>query len=105
MHLGWRVKRRPDAIAVIESGGRTVTYAELDTRSRQVAAALDLRPGGALAIRMPCGAAFLEVAPSVPASAVRRSTPTSSPPRSTRRPRASCSPRVRWATPRPSAWS
>lgn len=62
MHLGWQAKQRPDAIAVIESGGRTVTYAELDARSRQLAAAFGLRPGDALAIRMPSGAAFLEVA-------------------------------------------
>ncbi|MFF3658489.1 AMP-binding protein [Streptomyces olivochromogenes] len=62
MHLGWQAKQRPDAIAVIESGGRTVTYAELDARSRQLAAALGLRPGDAIAIRMPSGAAFLEVA-------------------------------------------
>ncbi|MFF0131326.1 AMP-binding protein [Streptomyces mirabilis] len=62
MHLGWQAKQRPDAIAVIESGGRTVTYAELDARSRQLAAAIGLRPGDALAIRMPSGAAFLEVA-------------------------------------------
>jgi hypothetical protein len=62
MHLGWQAKQRPDAIAVIESGGRTVTYAELDARSRQLAAALDLKPGDAIAIRMPSGAAFLEVA-------------------------------------------
>nr|WP_282190281.1 AMP-binding protein [Streptomyces sp. RLB1-33] len=62
MHLGWQAKQRPDAIAVIESGGRTVTYAELDARSRQLAAAFGLRPGDAIAIRMPSGAAFLEVA-------------------------------------------
>ncbi|MFD5758503.1 AMP-binding protein [Streptomyces sp. NPDC127044] len=62
MHLGWQAKQRPDAIAVIESGGRTVTYAELDARSRQLAGAIGLRPGDALAIRMPSGAAFLEVA-------------------------------------------
>ncbi|MER5926820.1 AMP-binding protein [Streptomyces mirabilis] len=62
MHLGWQAKQRPDAIAVIESGGRTVTYAELDARSRQLAAAFGLRPGDALAIRMPSGVAFLEVA-------------------------------------------
>ncbi|MFF4135642.1 AMP-binding protein [Streptomyces mirabilis] len=49
-------------MAVIESGGRTVTYAELDARSRQLAAALDLKPGDAIAFRMPSGAAFLEVA-------------------------------------------
>ncbi|MFF0041335.1 AMP-binding protein [Streptomyces mirabilis] len=62
MHLGWQAKQRPDAIAVIESGGRTVTYAELDARSRQPAVALGLRPGDTLAIRKPSGAAFLEVA-------------------------------------------
>ncbi|MFD9279293.1 hypothetical protein ACFWD7_18660 [Streptomyces mirabilis] len=45
MYLGWQAKQRPDAIAVIESGGRTVTNAELDARSRQLAAPLDLRPG------------------------------------------------------------
>ncbi|MGW4983503.1 AMP-binding protein [Streptomyces mirabilis] len=59
MHLGWQAKQRPDAIAVIESGGRTVTYAELDARSRQPAAALGLRPGDTLAIRMPSGAHLL----------------------------------------------
>ncbi|MFD7600919.1 AMP-binding protein [Streptomyces mirabilis] len=62
MHLGWQAKQRPDAMAVIESGGRTVTYAELAARSRQLAAAIGLRPGDALAIRMPSGTAFLEVA-------------------------------------------
>ncbi|WP_329530210.1 hypothetical protein OG568_03450 [Streptomyces sp. NBC_01450] len=59
MYLGWQAKRRPDAIAVIESGGRTVTYAELDARSRHLVAAPDLKPEDALAIRMPSGAAFL----------------------------------------------
>ncbi|WP_329360607.1 AMP-binding protein [Streptomyces sp. NBC_01483] len=62
MHLGGQAKQRPDAIAVIESGGRTVTYAELDAWSRHLAAALDLKPEDAVAIRMPSGAAFLEVA-------------------------------------------
>ncbi|MEU1029248.1 hypothetical protein ABZ402_10965 [Streptomyces mirabilis] len=56
MHLGWQAKQRPDAIAVIESGGRTVTNAELDAWSRQPAAPLDLRSGDAIAIRMPSGA-------------------------------------------------
>ncbi|MGW1497868.1 AMP-binding protein [Streptomyces mirabilis] len=71
MHLGWQAKQRPDAIAVIESGGRTVTYAELDARSRQLVAALDLRPGDAIAIRMPSGAAFLEVARAAQRSGLR----------------------------------
>ncbi|MFD7479049.1 AMP-binding protein [Streptomyces sp. NPDC059837] len=62
MHLGWQAKRRPDAIAVIESGGRTVTYAELDARSRHLVAAPDLKPEDTIAIRMPSGAAFPEVA-------------------------------------------
>ncbi|MFI0349358.1 AMP-binding protein [Actinomadura sp. 9N407] len=65
MDLGEQARRRPDAIAVIESGGRTVPYAELDARSRHIAAALaatGMRPGDAIAIRMPNGAAFLEVA-------------------------------------------
>lgn len=48
MHPGWQAKQRPDAIAVIESGGRTVTNAGLDARSRQPAAPLDLRPGDAI---------------------------------------------------------
>jgi non-ribosomal peptide synthetase component E (peptide arylation enzyme) len=62
MHLGWQAKRRPDAIAVIESGGRTVTYAELDARSRHLVAEPDLKPEDAIAIRMPSGATFPEVA-------------------------------------------
>ncbi|MFH9963837.1 AMP-binding protein [Streptomyces mirabilis] len=93
MHLGWQAKQRPDAIAVIESGGRTVTYAELDARSRQLAAAFGLRPGDAIAIRMPSGAAYLEVAWAAQRSGLlySRSTPISSPPRSRRWRRASCS--------------
>jgi acyl-CoA synthetase (AMP-forming)/AMP-acid ligase II len=62
MHLGLQAEQRPDAIAVIESDGRTVSYAELDARSRHLAAALGKRPGEAIAIQMPNGAAFLEVA-------------------------------------------
>ncbi len=87
MHLGWQAKQRPDAIAVIESGGRTVTYAELDARSRQLAAALDLKPGDAIAIRMPSGAAFLEVAlgrPSALRPPLHAGQHDSSPPRSRR---------------------
>ncbi|XVQ14710.1 AMP-binding protein [Spirillospora sp. CA-255316] len=61
-HLGWQAERNPDAIAVIEADGRTVTYAELDARSRHLAAALGREPGDSIAIRMPNGAAFLEVA-------------------------------------------
>ncbi|MCX4459563.1 AMP-binding protein [Streptomyces sp. NBC_01340] len=72
MHLGWQAKRRPDAIAVIESGGRTVTYAELDARSRHLVVALDLKPEDAIAIRMPSGAAFLEVAWAAQSFGLRR---------------------------------
>ena len=61
-HLGAQARRNPDAIAVIESGGRTVTYGELDARSRHIAQALGARPGDSIAILMPDGAAFLEVA-------------------------------------------
>ncbi|MGI8329454.1 AMP-binding protein [Actinomadura scrupuli] len=61
-HLGWQAEQQPDAVAVIESGGRTVSYAELDARSRHLAAALGKKPGDSIAIRMPNGAAFLEVA-------------------------------------------
>ncbi|MFB4298709.1 AMP-binding protein [Actinomadura sp. NTSP31] len=61
-HLGWQARERPDAPAVIESGGRTVTYGELDARSRRLAAALDLAPGERIAVQMPNGAALLEVA-------------------------------------------
>ena len=61
-HLGAQAQRNPDAIAVIESGGRTVTYGELDARSRHIALALGKRPGDSIAILMPNGAAFLEVA-------------------------------------------
>ncbi|MDL4816382.1 AMP-binding protein [Actinomadura opuntiae] len=61
-HLGWQARRRPDAAAVIESDGTTVTYAELDARSRHLAAALDLDPGERISVQMPNGAALLEVA-------------------------------------------
>src|SRR3954447_25607217 len=61
-HLGPRAERTPDAIAVIESDGRTVTYGELDARSRHLAAALAMNPGERIAVQMPNGAALLEVA-------------------------------------------
>jgi long-chain acyl-CoA synthetase len=61
-HLGWHAERTPGAAAVIESGGGTVTYGELDARSRRLAAALGMSPGESIAIRMPNGAALLEVA-------------------------------------------
>ncbi|MEU6752060.1 AMP-binding protein [Spirillospora sp. NPDC046719] len=61
-HLGRQAELRPDAIAVIESDGRTVTYGELDARSRHLAAALGMSPGERIAVQMPNGAALLEVA-------------------------------------------
>jgi long-chain acyl-CoA synthetase len=62
----WHAERRPDAPAIVmAASGETVTYAELDDRSRRFASVLLSRrigPGDHIAILMENNARFLEVA-------------------------------------------
>ncbi|WP_181782054.1 AMP-binding protein [Pseudonocardia pini] len=65
MHLSEIAARTPDKPAIVTTGGRTVTYAELDRRSLQVAAlvrAHGLGPKDHVAVLMDNSPEFLEVA-------------------------------------------
>src|SRR5579864_7657780 len=66
MTPAWHASQSPQAPAIIMgSSGETVTYGELDDRSRRLAAALRSRgigPGGHIAILMENNARYLEVA-------------------------------------------
>jgi fatty-acyl-CoA synthase len=66
MTPGWQASQRPQAPAIIMgSSGETVTYAEMDDRSRRLASALRRRgiaPGDHIAILMENNARYLEVA-------------------------------------------
>jgi long-chain acyl-CoA synthetase len=65
MTPAWHAERRPDAPAIVmASSGETVTYAELDDRSRRFASALRVRglvAGDHIAILMENNARYLEV--------------------------------------------
>ncbi len=65
MTPSWHASQRPQAPAIIMgSSGETVTYAELDDRSRRLASALrgrGIAPGDHIAILMENDARFLEV--------------------------------------------
>ena len=71
----WHAQQTPDAPAIVmASSGETVTYAELDDRSRRFAAALRARglaPGGHIAILMENNRPYLEVAWAAQRSGLR----------------------------------